>query len=328
MDKIDPHTVGHHLNLSADLIAWLGRPRSSSVDLPLPNDAEATSRFAGLEIPPDMWREILRNRPSRTTNPAVHWLAQRACADVVDDMGSGENFVGWPALPQEGEGMLRHVYIWAMVTALPSTRRFHQARGISDEISWRALSTLGTAVRESATVYGKSGLLFGLWVPPLAFRGVHYALGRLAFDIAGKSDGANPDVVELFVHVPGGAKLDPTECDRSFVMARKFMRTHFPECRVDRLVCRSWLLDPQLANYLPATSNIVRFQRRFELAPNMDVEVADHDLLEYVFRRQCTGDIDEVALDQLPQETRLQRAYVDHLRRGKHWHACFGHSQF
>jgi hypothetical protein len=253
---------------------------------------------------------------------------QRACADVIDNMGTGKNFVGWPALPQEGDAMLRHVYIWAMVTALPSVRRFHEARSISDEISWRALSTLGTAVRESATVFGKSGLLFGLWVPPLAFRGVHYPLGRLSFDIAGNSDGRSPDVVELFVHVPGGAKLEPTECDRSFVMARKFMRTHFPYCRVDRLVCRSWLLDPQLANYLPATSNIVRFQRRFELAPNMDVEVADHELLEYVFKRQGDGEIDEGVLDQLPQETRLQRAYVDHLRRGKHWHARTGHSQF
>src|SRR5687767_7429594 len=89
MDKIDAHTVGHHLNLSADLIAWLGRPRSSSPDLSLPNDAEATSWFARLEIPPDMWREILKNRPCRTTNPAVHWLMQRACADVIDNMGSG-----------------------------------------------------------------------------------------------------------------------------------------------------------------------------------------------------------------------------------------------
>ena len=324
MTTIGARPAEHHL--PASIIARFAGSNASGKALPLPTDAEATRDFARLGIPQDMWSDILHSRPDQAANAAARWLVQRAYDDVVDNLGSGANYIGWPAVPHESEATLRHVYIWALLAALPSVHQFHRSRNIPDEDSWRALQTLGTSVRESAAVFGKSGLLFGLWVPPLAFRGVHYPLGRLSFDIAGKT-GRDGEVVQLFVHVPGAAKLDPTQCDRSWQAAREFTRDHFPECRVDRMVCRSWLLDQQLAQYLPATSNILSFQHRFELATSVEAEVADLEWLEYVFQRQASGAIDETLLNQLPQRTRLQRAFVDHLRSGKHWYAPIGHSQ-
>ncbi|NBE97741.1 hypothetical protein FE391_28805 [Nonomuraea sp. KC401] len=79
--------------------------------------------------------------------------------------------------------------------------------------------------------------------------------------------------------------------------------------------------------YLPERSNIVRFQRRFVLKPPApgDEDRADASMLEYVFGRPSRqGPVTESRLAELPQDTTLRRAYVTHLRSGRHWHARTG----
>jgi hypothetical protein len=74
---------------------------------------------------------------------------------------------------------------------------------------------------------------------------------------------------------------------------------------------------------LSPDSNITRFQRRFTLVPeddNAEPELADRDILELVFHRVVDpGRSLLQLLDDLPQDTTLQRAYVTHLRCGNHW---------
>jgi hypothetical protein len=55
----------------------------------------------------------------------------------------------------------------------------------------------------------------------------------------------------------------------------------------------------------------MRFQRRFTLTD--DAVVDDHEPLRFIFRRVPAD------LGELPRDTTLQRALVDHLERGKHW---------
>lgn len=323
MDDLDAHKVGKQLNLSPRLVNWINKPTEDLLDPKLPDDALALELFNKLAIPRGAWAEIMSSRPDREEHATIYWLMCRAFTDLLDNMGTGDDYEGWPPVPDNGGVRLRHVYIWALVAAVPFVRRFHAGRGIPDDASWRALSTLGVAVKGSASIFGRSGILFGLWVPPLAFRGVHYPLGRLSFDIGGAPE-TRGQSVDLFVHVPAGDRLNPAACDQSFADALAFMHNHFPERAVSRFKCRSWLLDPQLAEYLPATSNILSFQRRFELAANTVADVADHELLEYVFNLSHTGKIGDTVLDKLPQNSQLQRAYVQHLRSGRHWHARSG----
>jgi len=176
-----------------------------------------------------------------------------------------------------------------------AARRLHAERGLTDEESWATLQDLPRHAHLDRLLHGSPGLRTGWWVE-LAFSGRLFELGRLQFE---PRDGF------LNVHVPEeGGPLTPAACDASFARAREL----FPEQREAR--CTSWLLDPQLAELLPETSNIVRFQRRFELLHEGDVE--DARVLEFVFH---TLDPD---LDTLPQETSLQRAIVAHLRGGGH----------
>ncbi|NEE42841.1 hypothetical protein G3M53_98075, partial [Streptomyces sp. SID7982] len=82
--------------------------------------------------------------------------------------------------------------------------------------------------------------------------------------------------------------------------------------------CHSWLLDRQLADHLPAGSNILAFQRRFTAFGARPV--GDDDVLEFVFHTP-PGTAD---LDRLPQTTTLHRALVRHLRTGGHWRTAHG----
>jgi GNAT-like C-terminal domain len=121
------------------------------------------------------------------------------------------------------------------------------------------------------------------------------------------------------VHIPDfSGPLTPAACGAAVARAREFFPRHFPEepCRV--AVCGSWLLDPQLAGYLPEGSNIVRFQRRFRLLPAQGQEPDDATVVGYVF-----GD-PELAPEGLPGRTTLERAIGGHLRAGGHWYVRGG----
>ena len=86
--------------------------------------------------------------------------------------------------------------------------------------------------------------------------------------------------------------------------------------RVERFHCSSWLLDPSLADVLPADSNLVRFQRRWNLYG--EGRENDDEVVFFVFRRRG-GD-----QAGLPRDTTLQRAVLDRIDAGGHWHSWSG----
>jgi hypothetical protein len=122
----------------------------------------------------------------------------------------------------------------------------------------------------------------------------------------------------LNVHIPDFlGSITPAACDRSLELAREFFARHFPEEPYRVATCHSWLLDPQLAEYLPEDSNIVRFQDRFRSA-YQERKVDDGGPVGFVF-----GD-PEVPAYALPRRTTLERAIGDHLRAGRHWYGGHG----
>jgi hypothetical protein len=94
--------------------------------------------------------------------------------------------------------------------------------------------------------------------------------------------------------------------------ARSLFARLFPEISYSIVTCTSWLLDEQLAEYLPSDSNMIRFQRRFRLVPGADDGTDEMNRL--AFQRQAPLD-----LARLPERTTLERAFATHLRRGGRW---------
>jgi hypothetical protein len=206
-----------------------------------------------------------------------------------------------PELPFDDEADLADPVVQSFLTRIPEARRLHAARGLTEAESWATLRDLPRQARLDRLLHGSPGLRKESWIE-LAFSGGIFELGRLQFA---------PHDGRLEIHIPEeGGPLEPAAVDASLARARKLFRDH-AEAR-----CRSWLLDPQLLGLLPADSNIVSFQRRFE--PTGESHLGDDDVLEFVFHTLARD------LDRLPRGTTLERVLGDHLRGGGHLYTTTG----
>ncbi|WP_020579286.1 acyltransferase domain-containing protein [Actinopolymorpha alba] len=298
-------------------LAKLGPP-AEPVRLPPPTQCADLLQRLGV-APPDI-DEALAARPSKAAHPGMWWLLERCHHELVQHMGRPGSLGGWPALPETHGAVGRYFYVWVYLATLPFVRRYHAERGIPDETSWEILAALGAQLANRRALFGTGGLHTHEWMT-VHFRGLIYALGRLYFERLPIWFDAEDRTVgrraprrgewSLGVHIPEG-RLTPEACDASFDRARGFFREHFPDEAYRHATCVSWVLDPQLEEYLSPTTNIIRFQKRFSLLPAGEAN-DNATVVEFVFRRPLTD------LGDLPQETTLQRGIVEHIRAGRTW---------
>jgi hypothetical protein len=308
------------------LVEWLGeleRAGEPRDELAVPSADAAATQLRHLGVPELDAAEIVAGLSDLQRNPALSWLVRRCAERTVADMGGFRPGASWPELPEEWG---RYFYVYVFLAVLPYVRAYHQERGIPDDISWSTLAALGSAVESHRQRLGVGGLDTPFWID-LYFRGGIYLLGRLGFNrgdlgfLASSVRAAGLPYQEsepaLGVHAAPTGPLDPAACDASFALAAEFFARHFPEERYRLARCGSWILDRQLTEYLPADSNIIRFQRRFHLAAK--TVDGDADILSRIF-----GAAPDTDLTTLPRRTTLQRAVIDHLRTGHQWHITFG----
>ncbi len=112
----------------------------------------------------------------------------------------------------------------------------------------------------------------------------------------------------LRIHIPTGGPLTHEACGESFRRALQFFPRHFPDRPFNTFCCNSWLLDSELQDMLPETSNIVRFQREFYLLPR---PLTSKHMLDNILGP------DPLDLSVAPRRTGLQRAVVDLLSSGR-----------
>lgn len=324
---LDLADVQRQLHLTDAVARWLDDLDTSTVTHgpTLPDDAEAERLLALLSVTTDDRAEALAARPDPQAHKAHWWILDRICRDTLATLGRPvtiEGFRAWQNLAASPavDAVTRYLYVWAYLALLPEARRHHQERGIPDDISWNTFA-LDLALSAHRAATGEGGLSFA-WGPPIRLRCAYYTLGRLEYNRAELSLGNGPCGYAISVHIPANGGLRPDAVEDSLAQAREFFRRYYPEEAVAFFTCASWLMDPQLADYLPADSNLVRFQRRFQLVPlvrERDGGQGDQAILRFIFDKPGDTEITPEALDQLPQETTLQRAYVRHLRAGRHW---------
>jgi hypothetical protein len=324
--KFDAESIRRKLGLNESFLPWLKELQAIDnkiprVQLPDPQDSGAIDElFAHLCITPLDAAEIVDHWPQRDQNPELWWFLERAHRQLVTQMNQPpwSPYRDWEPLPASLGTIGRLFFIYVFLATVPDIRQYHQGRGISDEVSWATLGDLGEHIALHRRTYGTAGLDSTNWMT-LHFRGTLYSLGRLQF---GRwrflPDGAHPSALALDVHIPEtGGPLEPDACAESFARARDFFPRHFPDEHYTLARCDSWLLDPQLEEYLPATSNIIRFQRLFNLVPTdaSGNEQHDQEVIRFVFSRVAPLP----SINDLPQRTTLERAVIQHLRTGRHW---------
>jgi hypothetical protein len=329
MPQLDVATVRRRLGLGDEHRAWLNELEAAGPPIPptvLPSPADVSFLLERLGIARADAADLTGAWPSPDRTPEVWWLLARCHRRIVEDLGQTSALAPWPSLPRSLGALGRLFYAYVFLAAVPDIRHWHRQRNIPDNVSRATLADLGRHLAVHRRIHDESGLDPPSWLRP-HFRGALYQLGRL--QLCRSRIPYEPDMLErltvrfrpgdpaLDLHIPEQGPLTPAACDRSLRWAHDFFPRYFPAERYGVAICTSWLLDDQLAAHLKPTSNIVQFQRRFNLLPG-SVGDGDEDVLLFVFRRVAP------TLDELPQRTSLERAVVGHLRAGHHWQVRTG----
>ncbi|MEU5552039.1 acyltransferase domain-containing protein [Micromonospora sp. NPDC047793] len=310
---MDLEDIAARLGVPVEDVTRVDRLAGDRPSAPLPAKADAPEILDRLAVRPDDAAEILAGWPdpdSALWTPELRWLLDRSIALVRADLGGHEWLPPGPEVPRDRGPAWRHLYVYAYLALLDVVRAFHRDHGVPDAVSWTTLADLGRNLAIDRRMHREGWPVMQSWLT-LHARGSVYELGRLQHQ--------RGDTIGL--HVPESGPLSPQAVDDSLDRARVFFPRHFPDEEYTAFSCGSWLLDPQLREYLPEDSHIVQFQRRFTLEPYEEPEGLDADVevRRFVFRSLSTP------LDDLPRRTVLHRAVVDHLRAGSHWHWRRGH---
>ncbi len=302
------------------------------VDIALPHVDDLPHMLLDLAVPQEDINPLVAMMPTVQRADGIIWLVDRCARLLVRDMGSLEERVRFPDLPEQFGPIRSYFYVYVYLATLPHVQAYCREREIPEDTIRYTLMDLGRKMALYRRRHGSGGFELQQWLT-LHFRGAIFDLGRLQFQRArlGTRTGNaiqaaglpyGPGDLTLSVHIPNSmGPMSPSACDVAFERARTFFARHFPDEPYRTAICHSWLLDEQLGEYLPESSNIICFQRRFTLA--YTPEAADASVLQFVFERVPMAG-DEIALDDLPQTTNLERVMVQHLRAGRHWHGGSG----
>lgn len=118
------------------------------------------------------------------------------------------------------------------------------------------------------------------------------------------------------VHIPYGGGLTEELVDLSISNMRKILAEYYPEYKYKAFTCHSWLLDPQLADFVGKESNMGKFEARYtKFCGKSDGNAV------FGFLYHTKPDVD---LTTLPENTRLERAVKQHYIDGKAIYEIYG----
>lgn len=331
MDAVD--RLAAALGLGDALECWRGELGASddfpAERFPLPDPGAAAALAERFGFAPDVG-DALVGAAHGWREPAAQRLARHAQWRLVEAYDPRRLFDVWPSLDTSPQPAVRLLWAGVGLSLVPHVERLHASRGIPPAVTVATLWDLGQQVHEHRLVHGHYGLgVMGYVRHYLA--GHLVGLGRLQYQVTWwplPDDGPlRHGAPVLDLHIPACGPLDPDAVEASLAQARDFFPRHFPDHAAAFATCESWLLDPQLAAALPASSNIVRFQRRFTVVP-IPLPVPS-GAFRFVFHLDGVEGADGVVapevLDGLPRATTLQRVLADHLRAGGRWHMTAGY---
>ncbi len=117
----------------------------------------------------------------------------------------------------------------------------------------------------------------------------------------------------LNVHIPSGGGMTPESVRESLRRALPFFDRHFPDKPAKALLCTSWIFSNQLCECLPASSNILAFQKMTHLFPVSSSPSAGLWFLFLVNPPYTDPSV-------LPRDTSMRRAVADWLAKGNVFH--------
>lgn len=188
-----------------------------------------------------------------------------------------------------------------MLKASADIYDIYKEKGISDKIYFDTMKCYPRFIDETLKMTGRLYFDRDWWTARQA--GCHlFRIGALEYEIKPTHDGTVIDI-----HIPSDADFSPQAVDRSLACAEAFFAKHYPEITGQEYRCHSWLLDNRLKEMLDEKSNIIHFQKRFEIYDNGEVST---EFVEWLYRTKSTD------YNTLPETTSLQRNMKRYLLSG------------
>ncbi len=190
------------------------------------------------------------------------------------------------------------------------TKELYEKLGISDEIFYETIKCFTRFSAEHKDSFGEYGFDREWW----SYRQISlklFRIGELEYEIATLD---NEDVINI--HIPSNALLKPDLLHSSYKESYAFFGEFYPDYKYTNYVCETWLLAPALKELLPASSNILAFANDFvidEVFPDVT------DFLQWIYKKM------DIPLEELPEETSLQRKLKAHLLSGGKLGEAKGH---
>jgi hypothetical protein len=258
----------------------------------------------------------------------AEWV-DRTAVDLRAAMGEPSPPPALTARPEGDPEVVAYLPVVAFAEVLPATLAWADHVGLAPNLVAATMRDVGRMLQRNRVWFGSLGLgdeLAG-WLPRHLVGSI-LEIGRLqherctpgmrtsAWFLAEGADWS-PGELGVNLHIPEAGPLEPGAVRESLRAGRTVMRRRFPDQRLRVRYCISWLLDPQLLEYLPETSNIAQFQRMFRVGPAKDDD-GDSSVRKFVFGNPAGP------VESLPQRSSLERAAVAHWRAGRHWRVHVG----
>ncbi len=289
--------------------------------LPEPEVLFSLCQWMGLA--PEFTSLLMEALPALQADPAVAERFPRDCHHYRT-CSDYEKF-----RPTEAEA-LSFYYAFVHFASLPTMRNQWLARGIPETQIQITAGEFDRWLHRYREQHGVWGFDLINWSSVYA-QGRLAPLGRLGFEVIPfpafchlpEKTGTTPllqagDPV-ISVHIPAKGALTPADCDHAFALAREFFPRYFPEHNYKAFICVSWMMDRQLALYLPPESNLIHFQNRFQ--PAVVDNANDDSFWSFIFnipKRPAN-------LTDMPRDTRLRRIMLEHIEKGNAWQIAAGY---
>ena len=241
------------------------------------------------------------DRLDACAQPDLSWMTADLKAQYLTRSTSDEGLQ--TILTHIGEDPDGMRILWVLLEMARDTWAQYEARQISQDVFVATFGFVPRFLHRHKALHGSYVFTWAWWFwRQLSM--VEYRIGCLEYELVEEADGCR----EVSLHIPGDADLCPASVDASFRDFRAFLAVHHPDWLDVPWVCDSWMMSPALEQLLPDTSNVLAFNRRFEL---LHINEGYEGALDWVFPPHR-----EVS-DALPENTSLQRSMKAWLLSGK-----------
>lgn len=209
-----------------------------------------------------------------------------------------------------GEDKNNYKMLTCMLVMSLDVYKKYKEKGISDKVFYDTFACFSRFVREHMSSYGSYGFDREWWTTrQLSME--EFRLGELEFEVEKWQDG---DVIS--VHIPSDASITRENCVDSYNWSKEFFREYYPDFAYNYYICDSWMLSPGLKDVLPAESRILSFQKDFTIT---EWDKENPSYLEWVYKNP------NLTLEELPENTSLQRNIKKYLKEGGKIGTAFGY---